>query len=169
MSTHELNYPGKIIRGARLIGVIALAFAAVAIFMLALQSQQQAMANGVSVGLIPDEAGLSDNAFNWLAYQGLLRAESELGVAGTVYTPTNSEDYGAKIQQCVDDGNELCISVGFNAAEATVNAADTYTGTDFAIVDITFDGYPDNLRGHRLRGERGRLPGWCPGRSYDCK
>jgi len=148
MTTHKLNQPGRIVRAARLIGVIALAFSAVAVLMLALQAQGPAKANGVTaVGLIPSEHGVSDDVFNRLAYQGLLRAESELGIVGTVYTPTNSEDYGPKLQQCVDDGNALCISVGFMLGEATVNAADTYTGTDFAIVDVAFEGYPDNLRG----------------------
>jgi len=68
------------------------------------------------------------------------------------------------LQECVDDGNELCISVGFQLGEATLNAADTYTGTDFAIVDVTYEGYPDNLRGMDFDGkEAGYLAGVLAG------
>jgi basic membrane protein A len=126
---------------------MALAFAAVAVLMLGLQVQQPALANGHLIGLVPTEDGVVDDLWSRMAYEGLMRAESELEVTGTVYTPTNSEDYGAKLDQCHTDGNELCISVGFQLSEATMNAATTYTDTNFAIVDIDYESYPDNLRG----------------------
>jgi len=83
MDSHQLNQSGKFKRAVHLIGVMALAFAAVTIFMLGIQTQQPVMAEpkAMGIGLIPDLAGVSDDSFNWLAYQGLLRAESELGVA----------------------------------------------------------------------------------------
>ena len=35
----------------------------------------------ITVGMVPDEAGvLNLKSYNWMSYQGLLRAESELGV-----------------------------------------------------------------------------------------
>jgi len=103
------------------------------------------------VGLVPDETGVNNMvSLNWLSYQGLLRAENELGVVGTVYTPTDSTEYAAKLQACVDDGNDLCISVGFQMGPATSSIAEGNPGTaEFAIVDYIYDGYPDsnNLRG----------------------
>lgn len=164
MSKYELNRPKKYKRVAHLIGVMALALTIVAVLMLGLQAQKQALANGHSIGLVPTEGGVVDDLFNRLSYEGLLRAESELSVVGTVYTPTNNEDYGAKLDQCVTDGNELCISVGFQLGEATLNAANTYTDTDFAIVDIAYESYPDNLRGISFRSkEAGYLAGVLAG------
>lgn len=164
MNTRQRNQFFKFKQVIRLIPVFALAFAAVSLLMLGFQAQQQALANGHSIGLVPTENGVVDDFFNRLAYQGLMRAVSELGITGTVYTPTTSEDYGAKLGQCAMEGNELCISVGFQLGEATLNAANTYTGTDFAIVDTTYESYPDNLRGISFHSkEAGYLAGVLAG------
>ncbi len=118
----------------------------------------------VSVGLIPDESGVGDMSFNWMAYQGLLRAETDLGVVGSVYTPTGPADYAAKIQQCVDDGNVLCVSVGFSMSDATWAAAAANPGVDFAIGDGTWESYPENLRGVTYASEQvGYLAGTLAG------
>ena len=98
------------------------------------------------VGFIPDEAGLTDNNFNWFSYQGLVRAENELGVTGTVYTPTNDTEYEAKLLECVGDGNELCISVGFALRDATTSVATSNPMVKFAIVDVGSDSPPPNMR-----------------------
>ena len=90
------------------------------------------------VGFVIDEAGI-DEYFNNLSYQGLLRAESELGVVGTLYTTTNSADYGPQLQHCVDDGNDLCISVGFQLREVTQQTALNNPETYFSIVDVDYE------------------------------
>src|ERR1700733_13604378 len=40
--------------------------------------------SGYKVGLVTDIGGLNDHGFNHLSYEGLLQAESQLGVKGTV-------------------------------------------------------------------------------------
>ena len=118
----------------------------------------------VKVGFVPDEAGVTDLGFNWLSYQGLLRAQSELGVVGSVYTPTNSAEYEDKLQQCVDEGNDLCVSVGFLLTEATSNLANANPGTIFANVDGSYESYPENLRGMLFaEDESGYLAGTLVG------
>jgi len=120
---------------------------------------------GISVGLIPDEAGITmDNVYNLLSYQGLLRAESELGVVGTVYTPTSPTDYEPMLQQCADDGNDLCISVGFGFTDPTMNAASNNPETDFSIIDVEYEQYTANLRGMVFsNSEAGYLAGALAG------
>ncbi len=100
----------------------------------------------VKVGLITDVGGSNDNSFNYLANQGLLRAETELGVVGTLYESQSQEDYATNLAQCVTDGNNLCVSVGFLMGDATLAAAEANPGTKFAIVDFTYESYPANLR-----------------------
>jgi len=107
------------------------------------------------VGLIPDTAGIGDMSFNWLAYQGLLRAEDQLVVVGAVYTTTDPGDFELQLQQCVNDGNDLCVSVGFLMQEATWNVAQANPGTDFAIVDAEYGDYLPNLRGITFAEEEG--------------
>lgn len=134
----------------RIIGVaVAALFTVMAaqVSLLVLRMVGAAQANSVAVGLVPEVGGVVDMPFNSMAYQGLLRAQDELGVAGTVYTPTSESQYQAKLQQCVGDGNDLCITVGFGMANATLSEAAAHSGTDFAIVDFSWGSYPDNLRG----------------------
>jgi basic membrane protein A len=126
---------------------VALGVVVTVILFGVLQSGSPAKAQGVAVGLVTDEGTLADMSFNWLSYQGLLRAKSELGVTGKVYTSTSEADYGLNLQQCVEDGNDLCISVGFGTAAAISSAAAANPGTAFAIVDLEFGSYPANLRG----------------------
>lgn len=104
-------------------------------------------AAGLKVGLITDVGTLNDKSFNWVSYQGLLRARTELGIVATVYTSTSSNDYTTNLQQCATDGNALCISVGFLTADAISNTAAAITGTKFAILDFAYQSYPGNLRG----------------------
>lgn len=111
-----------------------------------------ARAQPIAVGLVPD-GPLNDQAFNWNSYQGLRRAEEELGVAGTVYTPTLGFDEA--LGRCVADGNDLCLAVGFAAGDATRDAANANPGTDFAIVDLSYETYPDNLRGIVFAADQG--------------
>jgi basic membrane protein A len=134
-------------RWAGLGGAILLAAMAALVVLLAASTGAQAGSEAVGVGLVTDEATLADMGLNWFSYQGLLRAASELGVVGTVYTSTSSADYEPNLQQCVDDGNDLCISVGFFTAEAISNTALANPGTYFAIVDVAFEDYASNLRG----------------------
>lgn len=126
--------------------VIGLAFLALVLLFFGLHFNP-VQAEVIGVGLVTDVGGLNDMSFNWLSYQGLLRAESELGVVGTVYTSTTEADYETNLNQCAMDGNDLCISVGFLTSGAIMNAAETYTNTNFAIVDVAFENYPGNLRG----------------------
>jgi basic membrane protein A len=120
--------------------------------------------SSIAVGLVPDTAGLSDMAFNWLSYQGLLRAENELGIAGSVYTSTSDADYGPNLQKCVDDGNALCISVGFFTAEAIQMAATANPTVAFGLVDVELESYPANLRSMTFAADQaGYLAGTLAG------
>lgn len=121
----------------------------------------------LGVGLVIDEAGLND-IVNHSCYQGLLKAESELGVVGTVYTPTNSSDYYAKLKACVDDGNVLCLASSWLLRDAVAGAAVSYPTVKFAAIDQDYDTYPDNLRAVKFaHDEAGYLAGVLAGLMSD--
>jgi basic membrane lipoprotein Med (substrate-binding protein (PBP1-ABC) superfamily) len=161
---HIAATPKERIRWAGLGTAVLLVFVAALTLLVAAGTEAQVGAETAGVGLVTDEGTLSDRGFNWLSYQGLLRAESDLGVVGTVYTSTSSADYGPNLQQCADDGNDLCISVGFFTAEAISNTASANPGTSFAIVDVVFENYPSNLRGMTFAAEgAGYLAGTLAG------
>ncbi|MBI5352063.1 MAG: BMP family ABC transporter substrate-binding protein [Chloroflexi bacterium] len=99
------------------------------------------------VGMITDVAGIADQGINYMAYQGLLQAEADLGIDGTLYEPANESEYSSKLQQCADEGNGLCIGsnwVFYSVVEAVAAANPT---VDFAVLDSSYDAPPANLRG----------------------
>jgi len=101
----------------------------------------------LQIGLVTDENGVDGDIASNLCYQGLLKAESDFGVTGTLYTPTGSSEYDAVLKQCVDDGNVLCIASSWSLRESTANAAMDNPTVNFAAIDLVYDSYPDNLRG----------------------
>jgi basic membrane protein A len=101
----------------------------------------------ILVGLIPDVGGIDDNGFNEMAANGLARAVTDLSIVSAIYPPASADEYAAKIAECVSAGSALCITVGYFMGDATMAAANANPGVSFAIVDATWDTYPDNLRG----------------------
>ncbi len=127
-------------------------------------SVPQAQATGTKVGLVTD-GGVDDMSFNYMAYQGLQQAETELGIVGTLYETTGSDEYELRLKECVDDGNALCFAVGFGMAEITLTMANGNPGTKFAILDYAYDSPPANLRGIRFtEKEAGYLAGALAGK-----
>ena len=126
---------------------IALGLAMTLLGLLGAGASQPVSARSFRVGLVADWRSVSDGGFNWASYQGLLRAQRELGVVGAVYTSPSQADYLPNLQRCVADGNDLCISVGFLTADAISQTAAANPGTLFADVDFYWQAYPANLRG----------------------
>ncbi len=131
---------------ARITIMISLVSFSVAAVIFRVQAAQNAP-EAIKVGLIPDIGGINDESFNSLAAAGLLLAQTDLGVEGSIYLPVSEDEYSEKVQECVTAGNDLCIGVGFMLADAVGQAAALYPSTKFAIVDYAYESYPANLRG----------------------
>ncbi|MFZ5920951.1 MAG: BMP family ABC transporter substrate-binding protein [Chloroflexota bacterium] len=117
------------------------------------------------VGLVTDEGGVDDLSFNMMAYQGLQQAETDLGITGTLYESASSDDYVPLLQQCADDGNDLCFAVGFSMADAIASVANANPDTAFAILDVDQENPPANLRGIRFdEKQAGYLAGALAGK-----
>jgi basic membrane protein A len=85
-----------------------------------------------------DTGGLGDKGFNDLAMKGLDEAKA-LGFK-TIYSEAKSStDYAANIQRLIDQGCQSIITVGFNQAQATVDAVKANPTIDFGQVDTTWD------------------------------
>ncbi len=92
--------------------------------------------SGIKVGLITDLGQLNDHGFNELAYNGLKRAERELGVQGRVVESTSAADYVPNMTSLARKGYDLIISVGYAQGDAIAQAAKSFPDTKFAIVDV---------------------------------
>ncbi len=119
------------------------------------------------VGLVTDIGGLNDHGFNHLAYVGLLSAEKQLGVQGTVLQSTSGADYVPNLTKLAESGDNLVISVGFLMADATAQVAKQFPKVHFAIVDndaTTEPGKPPNIEGLLFREQQaGYLVGYLSG------
>ncbi len=100
-------------------------------------------ASAFKVGLVTDIGGLNDHGFNHLSYEGLLQAESQLGISGKVLQSQSGADYLPNISKLAADGDKLIIAVGYLMAGALETVAKQYPSTHFAIIDSPGGVAPD--------------------------
>ena len=121
-------------------------------------------ATGIKVGLITDLGQLNDNGFNELAFNGLKRAEKELGIQGRVVESASAADYIPNMTTLARQGYDLIIGVGYAQGNAIAAAAKAFPNTKFAIVDVdqaTLKGKPANVQGLLFREQQvGYLVGY---------
>lgn len=84
---------------------------------------------------VTDTGGVDDKGFNQIAHEGLLQAETELGVTTDLLESTTDADYAPNLQSFVDKGCNVIVTVGFLLADATKAAAEANPTVQFAIVD----------------------------------
>jgi len=96
------------------------------------------------VAQVTDLGGINDKSFNATAYAGIERAVAELGVEGKYLESTQQSDYNKNIQQLLDEGTDLIVTVGFLLGVDTATAAKANPDQKFTIVDYA---YPDCFPG----------------------
>jgi basic membrane protein A len=106
----------------------------------------------IKVGLVTDIGGLNDRSFNQGNYQGLLRAEKELGVDGRVLQSKQNADYVPNLSTLARQNYDLVVGVGFLMADAIDTVATKFPNVSFAIVD-----YPQEALKHKPKNVRGIL------------
>jgi len=123
-------------------------------------------ASSFKVGLSTDTGGLNDRSFNHLAYIGLQRAASELGVQTRVVTSKSPSDYVPNLTALAKQGYNLVIGVGFTEIDAVATVAKAFPKTHFAIVDVSNadEGGLKNVEGLLFKEqEAGYLAGYAAG------
>src|SRR5215210_8999602 len=88
------------------------------------------------VGLVTDVGQLNDRGFNQLAFQGLKRAEQELGVEGRVLESTSDAEYVPNHSSLAEEGYDVVIGVGFAQGEAVAKVAEQFPDAKFVIIDV---------------------------------
>ena len=85
-----------------------------------------------------DTGGLGDKGFNDLAKKGLEDAAAA-GFDTAFSEAQGATDYAANIQRLIDEGCQTIVTVGFNQAQATVDATLANPDIAFAQVDAVWD------------------------------
>ena len=87
--------------------------------------------------MVTNSGGLEDRSFNQSSWAGLQEAQEKLGIAAEVLVSTSEADLGPNVTQAVETGCDFVLTVGFELATATEEAAADNPDVHFAIVDET--------------------------------
>ena len=124
-------------------------------------------AKTIRVGLVTDLGQLNDRGFNQLAYQGLKRAQRELGIEGRVVQSASAADYIPNMRRLARDGYDLIIGVGFAQGDAIDTVASRFPQGRFAIIDVdqsSLKHKPKNVTGLIFKEQEvGYLAGYLAG------
>jgi basic membrane protein A len=130
---------------AKRMGVIAVAVAvALAALLAAVASTSGKAAPKATfmAALVSDTGRFNDKSFNQLQYEGLKRAQSQLGIKILPLQSNSSSDYIPNLTNAVRRGANLTISAGYLLADATHTMAQKFPGKKFAIMDYNVDTAP---------------------------
>lgn len=89
----------------------------------------------ITIAMITDVAGVNDQSFNQSAWEGLQRAEKELGVNVKYLESRQDSDYATNIETLVDEDVDLILGVGSKLAPSIEEGAKQYPEQKFVLVD----------------------------------
>lgn len=89
------------------------------------------------IGMVTDAGTIDDKSFNQGTWEGIVRAEEELGVETRYLKPvgTTEADYTREISNLVDAGFELIVCPGYKFETAIFEAQTRYPEVKFVLID----------------------------------
>jgi len=91
--------------------------------------------DGLKVGLVTDLGRIDDGTFNQYAYEGLMRAADDFGLETDVIETEDRAALERNIQQIIERGCALVITIGSTMGPAVERLASRYDHVHFVIVD----------------------------------
>ncbi len=85
--------------------------------------------------IVSDGGGFNDRSFNQSGLEGLQQAAGSLGVDYIQVQSASDTDFAPNIQNLLDQGCTFIVTIGFQLADATEQAAAANPDVNFAIVD----------------------------------
>ena len=91
----------------------------------------------LKVGMVTDAGTIDDKSFNQGTWEGIIRAEKELGVEIKYLKPvgTTEADYVKEISNLYDSGYKLIICPGFKFETAIFKSQTKYPDAKFVLID----------------------------------
>ncbi|MFT4147937.1 MAG: BMP family ABC transporter substrate-binding protein [Micrococcaceae bacterium] len=100
---------------------------------------QQSSSSGTSGNylacMVSDSGGFNDKSFNQSGHDGLLKAQSDLGIQTKAAQSNSDSDFKPNLNQMMQANCNLTVTVGFLLADATKETAQANTSKHFAIID----------------------------------
>ena len=102
--------------------------------------------DALKITMVTSVGGVTDGSFNQSAWEGLQKAEKELGINISYIESKQEADYITNLEQAVDGNNDLILATGFPMQQALLETAKNYPEQKFAIVDVDYgDKTPENV------------------------
>jgi len=101
------------------------------------------------IGVVTDVGTVDDKNFNQFSYEGAQKGATDIGAPPPdVVVPADASQYATDIQNFVDTGSNIIVTVGFNLGTDTLKAAKLnpdiwFIGVDQAPICIDETGAPD--------------------------
>ncbi|WP_413367267.1 BMP family lipoprotein [Lysinibacillus sp. 3P01SB] len=93
----------------------------------------------MKVGVMLSDAGLGDQSFSDIAFEGLEKARDELDITFDYRELSETDTYEQGIEELVEGGQDLVIGLGFSVQEAMEKAAAKYPDQQFLLIDAMSD------------------------------
>lgn len=123
------------------------------------------MADQIRIAMVTDVGGVNDQSFNQSAWEGLQRAEDELGIKVGYLESQQEADYNPNLEQLYDYNNDLIWGIGFMMADAILDAAETNPDQMYGIIDNAYEDTPENVIGVLFKAEQASfLVGYIAGK-----
>jgi basic membrane protein A and related proteins len=94
--------------------------------------------SSIKVGLVTDTGGVTDKAFNQLAWEGVQKASKEMGFQVKFIESKQPTDYEKNIDALATEGANVIVTVGSLMADVTALKAKQYPNIKFAIIDNAY-------------------------------
>ncbi|MCU1553266.1 MAG: nucleoside-binding protein [Arthrobacter sp.] len=96
--------------------------------------------------IVSDSGGFDDQSFNQSSYDGLKKAEKDLGIKVNQVESKTNNDFEPNLRAMVTAGCNLTITVGFLLGDATKAQATANPDKHFAIIDFGYDTPISNVK-----------------------
>ena len=106
------------------------------------QAAPAARSASFMAALVSDIGRFNDKSFNQLQYQGLKKAQGQLGVNILPLQSNSVSDYIPNLTNAIRRGANITISAGFLLADATAAVAKKYPTKEFGITDYSVHAPP---------------------------
>lgn len=109
-------------------------------------STASAGASDYTACMVSDSGGFDDKSFNQSGYEGLKKAEKDLGIQEKHVQSKADTDYGPNLRSMVQANCKITVTVGFLLGDATKEIATANPKSHFAIIDYIDPAFPDNVK-----------------------
>jgi basic membrane protein A and related proteins len=104
------------------------------------------------VGFVTDTGGIDDQSFNTTQWNGVLRAQEQLGVQAKFIQSDEATQYTPNLTEFASQGYDLVIAAGFFLGGDLAKVAAQYPDVKFSIVDYSYPdpfGVPEGVVGNK--------------------